>query len=251
MAAAVGLAGREVAEARRVREEADASIQRLLNAAAERRSADSIRSAEGARWFIFESSHPITDAKMVAARLYAKEGEGIHGGSPAFTLRCQGARLESWVSWDSFVGNNGAVVTSRLDQAEPVSFPWRPSRDGVATFYPRNANVFLKTLQGAEQVVMRVTPYDDNPVTATFDLSQLQSVIDAMPDCPPQETPPPPSPPPERASVPYMGNRSTDTFHRTDDYLSCWRKIPTSDRVPFAAYWNATSAGYRIGAEMC
>jgi hypothetical protein len=233
------------------REDADASIQRLLDAAAESRIEDSIRVTEGPRWLIFESTDPRTDARMVAATRYANEGEGVRGDSRAFTLRCREARLESWVTWDSFIGSDGAVVTYRLDQAEPVSFTWVSSQDGRATFYPRNANVFLRALQRAEQVILRVTPRGGSPVTATFDLSQLESVIDVMPDCPPREPPPPPPRPPERASVPYVGNRATATFHRTGVSRSCWRKIPASHRVPFRSYFNATSAGYRFGADTC
>jgi type VI secretion system protein VasI len=50
---------------------------------------------------------------------------------------------------------------------------WGLSTDKKATFYPRNSFQLIEELTRVDKFVAQVTPYNESPVTALFDVSGL------------------------------------------------------------------------------
>ncbi len=81
-----------------------------------------------------------------------------------------------YITWDAYLGSEATVLT-RVGDAKAVSQGWDLSSDSKATFYPGNHVSFIKSLLQTDKLVAQVTPYDESPVTAVFDLSGLSTAI--------------------------------------------------------------------------
>ena len=94
-------------------------------------------------------------------------------------LRCQSNKTESYVSWQDYLGGDDVWVTDRIDSKEPSTLKWGLSTDQKASFHPKPLE-FIKALYEAQTYVAQVTPYNESPVTALFDLSGVKSVVTAI-----------------------------------------------------------------------
>jgi type VI secretion system protein VasI len=89
-------------------------------------------------------------------------------------LRCQSHQTEAYVNWSEYLGSDDALVTSRLGGNPAESKAWSLSSDHEATFVPGNIPQFIQQLAAVDRYVVQVTPYNESPVTATFDVGGLQ-----------------------------------------------------------------------------
>jgi len=122
------------------------------------------------KWQVQISADPLTDSKIVILALLAD------GNNAMLLLRCKNAKAEVFINWNDYLGSE-AVVTSRIGTASPSQQEWGLSTDKKATFYPRNSMELVEELTHADKFVAQVTPYNENPVTALFNVTGLAAAV--------------------------------------------------------------------------
>jgi type VI secretion system protein VasI len=71
-------------------------------------------------------------------------------------------------------------VLTRLGQEQASTEEWSLSTDSKATFYPGNPVPYIKKMMVNDSFVAQVTPYNESPVTATFDIKGLARAIEPL-----------------------------------------------------------------------
>lgn len=138
-------------------------------------------------WAVSEEVNPIDDTMTVTAVLLAKEGQGVYGDQVTMALRCKSDRVEAFILWFSYLGSDDPTVTYRFGTEAALTNYWGLSSDSTATFYrgPLNEldadympfhDSFVKKLMTVDRFVAQVTPYNENPITAVFDLTGIEHV---------------------------------------------------------------------------
>lgn len=122
--------------------------------------------AADSNWRVEISADPLTDSKTVLLAVVAD------GKNAMLILRCKNAKAEVFINWNDYLGSE-AVVTSRVGTAAASQQQWGLSTDKKATFYPRNAAQLIEELTRVDKFVAQVTPYNESPVTALFDVTGL------------------------------------------------------------------------------
>lgn len=98
---------------------------------------------------------------------------------PTLHLACLEKKLYAYIDWGTFVHNETASVTTRLDNTPAVTKRWLVSTDYQATFAPQTVR-FIKSLVKHQTLVARVIPYADNPLLTEFDLTGLDTHIQLL-----------------------------------------------------------------------
>ena len=136
------------------------------------------------KWKVVRSTNPIDDTPTVVLSLVADEGRNQWNRPISFIARCQSDTTEAYAVWNTYVGDDSSSVYDewkyvevRLGDGKAVRQRWEVSTDNEATFVPGWAGAFLKDMLGSGSMVLRVTPYGENPITAVFDTSGLDAVL--------------------------------------------------------------------------
>ena len=142
------------------------------------------------RWIVSEDTNPIDDTITVAAVLIAEEGEGTYGDPVGLIFRCKSNLVEVYIGWNSYLGSDNPIVTTRIGNESAASNSWSISTDNTTTFWPGlyqhrtlTDEAFIEKLMTVDRFVAQVIPYNENPITAVFDLTGIeyagQKVLDA------------------------------------------------------------------------
>lgn len=135
---------------------------------------------DSGNWRVYIDSDPVDDSVRVVALLDAESGRSVWGEKPTLALRLKGSKIEAWIDWGDYIAHDGTRVTWRIDNRNARSRWWGVSTDNAATFYPLNEQDFIEDLLAATQLVARVTPYNENPITAVFDLTGIGNALVPM-----------------------------------------------------------------------
>jgi len=127
------------------------------------------------KWEVSVQTDPIDDSKKIFFMLLA-ETSSVYD-KVALLIRYQNGSTELFVTWDEYLGDNTSV-TIRFGNDDPYTEHWSKSSDSTATFC-RNPISFIKKIVQHEKLVMRITPYNEGPRTAVFDIQGLKN--EAMP----------------------------------------------------------------------
>ena len=134
-------------------------------------------SVEGKRkWQVSVKTNPLDDSTTVALMLFADSGTSTWGDRVSLILRWQSNKLEAYINWHDYL-EDGASVTWRVGTKEARRGVWGLSTDNEATFYPYDVTGFIQELLEATRFVAQVTPYEESPITAIFDITGLKDVI--------------------------------------------------------------------------
>ncbi len=121
---------------------------------------------------------PINDSKKYYAILVASSGKGtLSGKLVSLVLRCQKGDSDFYINWESFISkvDDGNYVTYRIGTNEPKVTYGLLSTDSKATFLEPSPVTefvpFLKSFAEASTFVARITPFQESPITATWDLT--------------------------------------------------------------------------------
>lgn len=125
------------------------------------------------KWRISDSINPIDDSRTVALVLQADSGINSWGNSVSLVIRCQSNKTALFIKWNEFLGSDVEVLT-RVGSAKAVTRMWSLSSDSQSSFYRDNPIFFTKSLFEADKFVAQTTPYNENPLTAIFDIRGLQ-----------------------------------------------------------------------------
>lgn len=133
-------------------------------------------SVEKGKWEVKIDKNPVDDSQTVTLALVADEGKSSFQQPVVLLIRCKSNTTELFISWNDYLGNEAEVLT-RVGTAPASTMTWSLSTDSQATFYPRSPITFIKSFMGADRLVAQVTPYNESPVTAIFDLKGLTGAI--------------------------------------------------------------------------
>ena len=133
-------------------------------------------------WQLRTDTSPIDDTTTYYLRREATEpiGSGFMRSTPTLLIRYEEQSLEVFISFDKFLGSQGGDVTVRIGQSPARQEKWGLSTDSKAIFCPGDNRAFVKELLEADRLVVRLTPYGESPITATFDLTGLTEAIEPM-----------------------------------------------------------------------
>ena len=126
-------------------------------------------------WVVSQSANPIDDTLTVTAILSSENASNYLGEQVSLVLRCKSGQTEAYINWHDYLGSR-AVVTDRIDKAPAERLGWQLSTDSQASFRPR-ARVFMESLSEATTYLAQVTPYNESPVTASFNVQGAKEVV--------------------------------------------------------------------------
>ena len=132
-------------------------------------------STPNGRWKLSTEMSPIDDSQTIILRLYA-DGmvtAGYKKSQPQLYIRYKEARLEAYIAFDFFIGSDGTEVTTRMGDESSRTRQWSTSSDYEAVFFPGDVETFINDLSRVDKFVVRLTPYGESPVTATFTTTGL------------------------------------------------------------------------------
>ncbi len=129
------------------------------------------------KWILQVDQNPIDDTKTTVAILNADSGKSKQGNTVSLILRCMSNKLESYITWNDYLGSDRTEVTIRIGTNTATTSFWALSSDNTSSFYPGDVSEFFSQLSSANNFIAQVTPYNENPTTAIFDTTGAGKVI--------------------------------------------------------------------------
>ena len=131
-------------------------------------------------WSINKVQSKIDDSWNVFVSLNSTDtirtrfGEQVY---PSLNAMCREGKTYIYVDWGQFLGTNEIPMIQRIDSEKATQKTMLLSTDSKSVFYQGNAITFAKKLMDSKKVFLRVTPYGENSVDATFNLAGLSEAI--------------------------------------------------------------------------
>lgn len=132
------------------------------------------------KWQTSVTTSPVDDTKNVVLSLSSNDyirtpfGETV---APTIYVACREKKTEVFINWDVYLGLEQTSMLYRLDKQKAVEKNWSISTDTKAVFYKGSDIDFVRTLAKADKMYVRITPYNESPVSATFELSGLSDAL--------------------------------------------------------------------------
>lgn len=123
------------------------------------------------KWKVEVTTNPVDDSKTVGLGLVDNTD------SMQFVLLCQQGKPRAYVTTGKYLGAKSTPVLTRIGDAKAETKQWPLSMNQKAAFHPGDARPFIGKLLAAKRLVVQVSPLDENPVTAVFDLGELPDVV--------------------------------------------------------------------------
>lgn len=121
-------------------------------------------------WEVSVKTDPMDDSKKIFFMLPSESATAYD--RVTLIIRYQNGNTDLFVSWGDYLGDN-TRVTIRFGNEDPYFENWSKSSDSTATFC-RNPKAFIARIAEFDRLVMRITPYNDGPKTAVFDIRGLK-----------------------------------------------------------------------------
>jgi len=135
------------------------------------------------KWEVFSETNPVDDTTTVALSLDADSGKSKFGKSVFFISRCKAGKVQVYIGWSDYLGSEADVLT-RIGKEKATTSQWALSTTKESTFHPEPVK-FLKSMEGQTSLVAQVTPYNESPVTAVFDISGFDVAVKPLKEvCP-------------------------------------------------------------------
>jgi type VI secretion system protein VasI len=142
------------------------------------------KSAKTSAWTVREEQSKMDDSKTVVVSLESEEALSKRfGGSDKASLiiRCQENETSVYfIMADHFLSSvqGYGEVTFRLDSAKPRTVGMSESTDNKALgLWGGSAVGFVKKMIGHDSMVVRVTPFNESPLTTTFPITGIDDAL--------------------------------------------------------------------------
>jgi len=126
-------------------------------------------------WKVQEKTNPLDDSKTVTLMLFPHEGTYRKRQKPVILARCSSGETDFYIAWNDYLGRE-AIVTTRVGNNKANTSEWSLSTDSKSSFHPKPIK-FLKSMLNEEKLVAQITPYNESPTTAIFNISGLNEAI--------------------------------------------------------------------------
>lgn len=130
------------------------------------------------KWLVSSKVNPIDDSKTVTLMLEATTGASKWKDKVYFVARCQSNKTEVYIGWNDYLGSESYVLT-RIGSNKATTSQWTLSTDKKATFH-RKPISFLKQMSESDKLLAQITPYNENPVTAVFDIKGASNALEPL-----------------------------------------------------------------------
>lgn len=127
------------------------------------------------KWQVSRKINPIDDSETATLILYADSGENYLGKKVYLVIRCQSSEVNLYIGWNNYLGSK-ALVTTRVGSKKAVKRYWPLSTDSQSSF-AENPKKLINQMLGKQKFIAQVTPYNDSPVTAVFDISGIDIAV--------------------------------------------------------------------------
>jgi type VI secretion system protein VasI len=95
-------------------------------------------------------------------------------------IRDLGQGVEVFINWNDYLADNTTTILRFGSEAAESGYRWSSSSDSTALFLRSSSrSEFLRRLSEVERLVARVTPYNDGPKTAVFDVRRILQALEA------------------------------------------------------------------------
>lgn len=128
-------------------------------------------------WIVTTRIDPIDESETVQAWLRSDNSSTLNPQSLA--VRCRSGRLEVFIVWGEYIGNDRPDVTLQWGQAEPVVMSWSQSTTGRASF-SRDPVRFLGALLPSDTLMARVETHEGQQVRAVFSLAGAENAVEEV-----------------------------------------------------------------------
>lgn len=135
------------------------------------------------QWQVETDKSAMDDSPTVVLSVRANAASADRLGKtirPTLSIRCKENDTDVFINWQQFLttggSDDGTSVQYRIDAARAVTAPWSISTDFTATF-SRNSVQLARKLATGRRLVVRTTPYGEDPVEASFNLDGLAPLL--------------------------------------------------------------------------
>lgn len=138
-------------------------------------------------WTTWTDVSKIDDSRNVYMQLSADVGvsQGRYkNAKPTLLLRCMENRTSLYITYSIFLGSDNTMVTTRIDSESAETKKWSISSDhySVGLWDGQSAVPFIKKMLGKKNLVVRIVPYSESAITASFTLQGMATGIKELSD---------------------------------------------------------------------
>lgn len=131
------------------------------------------------KWNVREEKSPIDDSLNV--HLFVTSNETVRSGystvKPSLHIRCSENETNVFLNWGLYLGLEKTKMLTRFDKEKATMSSWSISTNNEAVFVRGNDIEFAKKVMKHQKLLVKVTPFGENPIVATFDISGLSEAI--------------------------------------------------------------------------
>lgn len=142
------------------------------------------------KWELVRSNDAMTDESFVLVGLVAEGQSWSDPRSVKFAMRCDKRGAPIMITWNRYVAGEKTgeylikSVTVRTGDNQPVEETWTVNPDGTSTMRPGPNHDFVMAMRTTDRLVVRIEPYQSNPLTVTFDTRGMTEALkQARPEC--------------------------------------------------------------------
>ncbi len=133
-------------------------------------------------WKVRDDKSQIDDSVNVTLSL--SSNKKVHSGyksvQPRLYVRCSENKTNVFLTWDLYLGLKQTNMLTRFDKLKASTSSWSLSTDNKAVFVKGSNINFAQKLMKHKKLLVQITPYNKNPVMATFDISGLKEAIQPL-----------------------------------------------------------------------
>ncbi len=140
---------------------------------------DSEKPNERVTWRVTKKQSPIDDSYTVVISRDAEApvSSGFKKERPTLIMRKQEGKREVYILFPMYLGSSKIPVTVRFGSNEAITEDWGTSSSGKAVFSPFPFEDFFAMVKSSNKLVVRLTPFGENPETVVFGLEGLDDML--------------------------------------------------------------------------
>jgi type VI secretion system protein VasI len=135
-------------------------------------------------WLVKEETSKVDDSSNVFLYLDSSTPYQDRFGNAknvTLTIACRERETNLWLSFDEFMSDNqgGGEVTYRIDKtpAKNKQFEASSNNHALGLWYGANAVGFAKKLFGANNLLIRATPFSESTIQVEFQIAGLEEAV--------------------------------------------------------------------------
>ena len=138
-------------------------------------------SSDKGKWRVSKETNPLNGSITLIFQLISDEGESVYGNPIILVIRHKSKKDEFFIGWGDYLGSE-AYVTYRIGEEDAIRTSWGLSTDKKSTFFHGDVIKVIRKLFEVNRLVAQVIPYNENPITAIFDVRGLKKAIEPYND---------------------------------------------------------------------